>query len=436
MIGMGLNIDCANLSALEYETLKGYLQRAQPAMIVCMDGHARALELARLLPSTQVIFRRYLPDDIWQTMSPQDWITAHVGYGGQPPNLWYYALNEPPLNSTVIAWLETVARLCLARAWRVVLGNFSVGVPEPSQWQNARALLSLISANPNRLMLGLHEYWPTYAPHEFQQQIEPPHSWPTVAEIARPWILGRFRHLLDYCKSAGIKTPRIAITEWGTDRIDAVSAWQTQTPGYYQRTGYKVAARAWSAWPRDSLSVGRYAGAMAKWAWRNFYAMHPEIAGVAWFCAGGQGDWRTYYNVLDEPEFLASVEKGFEMSTQTATYEIRNTGTRVQKARLIGVSALNLRSIPSTTNNSPVGRLKQGDVFEYYADSDARNFVAGAEDLRWRRHVNGNWFAIVTDRESDMLQPVNDQKQALIDALNDAANALDAARAIANALPD
>lgn len=434
MTGMGLNIDCANLSDSEYQTLKNYLVRAKPRMVVCMDNYPRAVEIARILPDSVIVYRHYLPDEIWQTSLPSDYINAHAAYGTPPANVWYYALNEPPMNAKVISWLDAVARMARARGWRVCLGNWSIGVPEPQQWSIARGLLELAAANPSRLTIGLHEYWPTYAPYEFQQTPAAPHEWPTVAGIARPWILGRFRFLLDYCKSVGIPAPRIAITEWGTDRIDAVGAWQTQTPGYYQRTGYKVAKCAWSVWPRAGLSVGTYAALMAKWAWRNLYAMHPQIVGVAWFCAGGQGDWRTYYNVLDEPDFLAECERGFEMQTQALDYEIRaQGGTVIREATLQGVAALNVRSIPSTTGNTPTGTIKAGELVRYYGDSEAVNFEYGREKYRWKRLANGGWIAILSD---SMLQNTDSAKAQLVERLNAAANAIDAALVVANALPE
>lgn len=429
MTGLGLNIDLLHLSDAEYATLKNYLLQARPPLIVAMDNYPRAVELARLMPDTAIVYRQYLPDDIWQ-QSADAWVNVHAALPTPPSNVWFYALNEPPLNADVVRWLDSVARQSLARGWRVVLGNFSVGVPEPSDWLRARSLVDLIARNRERLMLGLHEYFPTYAPYEFQQTPQHPQAWPPVPASARPFLLGRFRYLLDFCARERIPTPRIAVTEFGTDTIPAVLAWQSQTAGYQDRAGYQIARRAWDTWRPSSMTVGQYAGALARWAWVNLYKAHPEIVGLAWFCAGGQGVWRDHYNVLSEADFLQDVTKGFERANM-ANYVINAMGETEATAKVSGVSTLNVRAQP-TTAAAISGTLRDGQTIAYYTDSDAVSYAAnGSVQYRWYRTTANTWFARVP---ALTLTPVNDGTEELKRLLQEAQNALDAAAAIVEAM--
>lgn len=425
MTGIGLNIDLAHLNDAGYARLQKYLQKAQPKMIVCMDNWPRTVELARMFPQMIVVFRHYLRDDVWEHNPPSVWFNVHAAYGRPPANVWFYALNEPPLTEASIRWLEAIAYGCLERGWRCVLANMSVGMPHHEGWWLAEALLRLIARNP-LLMLGLHEYFPTYAPYEYQQQIMPPLWWPRLSPDVRGWFLGRYRWLLAYCAQRGIPPPRIAITEFGCDTVPAVIDWQRTTPGYEDRAGYHVAKRAWAAWDRGGLSVGQYAGEMARWAWREIYQRDVQIVGLAWFCAGGQGDWDRKYNVVNEADFLEAVSEGFEMSSKM--YEVRALGTVAQQVRVElppGV-ALNVRALP-TLSAPAVTRLTNGQVTTAWMDSDAVNF--DATRYSWWR-VDGGWIARITGLALVPVSAPPDTDRAkmlgLLDGIQNNADALQA----------
>lgn len=171
-------------------------------------------------PGCKVIMRVHMDEDI------QDAMILKGAAGGEElfsllrpwmkDRPWVYAIetwNEPLgaglfvqakrvlLTQATIRFLE----LAHGAGWRVVVGNFSVGMPPREAWQD---FLPIIRAMGTDDMLGLHEYgWPS-----MKQELDascPNEGW---------WCL-RYRKVARWLTELGIAIPKIFIGECGLDRL-------------------------------------------------------------------------------------------------------------------------------------------------------------------------------------------------------------------------
>jgi len=352
--GLGLNIMGDYID--DYPLLKNRLQAAQPPAILVMDNLPRALELKALLPGTTVIYRHFRPTSDYTATTPEQWVAMHEYAGGK--GLWLQADNEAPLTEAFCAWSLAVAKLCVARKWQVCLLNLGVGHPEIADWSRADALLRYIAANPTYCMVGLHEYGATLLSYPMSTESDPA-KFPDIQPTEQLWFIGRFRFLLDYCKSKGIKAPKIVINEFGWDTITAVQAWQSTTPGYQEEMGYQHSRIAWQTW-QPGMSAAQHAFNQLKWAWNEIYKPHPEIIGVCFYCYGGIGSWNDIYSIHRENELfdLIRTQGDFSLSTTTNPPPADPPGLQVY---LTGASVVNARALP-TTSSAKVGEVRTGQA--------------------------------------------------------------------------
>lgn len=425
---LGWNVEGTFTDKHEWARLLEICKRTRPTAMLIISNPSRAAELRNALPATEIIYRQHIEreETEWPKISPAQWYAytaeqARAGFTVHSPN-------EPgPLTDQLYQWLMEYARICVQNKKRAVIGNFSVGMPHETSWARYPQLLDYIAANRQYLRLGLHEYAPHLMSAEYT--LDPrPSAWPRVPADSKPYLVGRYRWI-----------PRdvpIIFTEFGWDTIPSApfNAWQWTLEGMRERAGYRVAAAWWATVDRQGLTVQQYAARQIKWAFDQFCRNDPRVKGACFFTWGNQGDWREFYNVSDQEEFQETL-MGFDLSStaQTVNYEIRNQGTRLTRARMTGVAAVNLRSVPTTTANNPVGLIREGETVEYYADSEAVNFVSGREAWRWHRTAGNTWFALV---DGLVLQNTDSAKAQLVERLNAAANAIDAALAVANTLPE
>ena len=82
---------------------------------------------------------------------------------------------------------------------RICVFSFAAGVPEPRDWESILPFLRLCGDNPDKFVIGIHEY--SYDDRNIMNQYN--------------WLVGRFQHLYDICDKHGIERPLIAIHEWG-----------------------------------------------------------------------------------------------------------------------------------------------------------------------------------------------------------------------------
>jgi hypothetical protein len=382
------NIHAMFMSRQQKDELTRHMKAVQPSMCVVMDDIGFAVELKKAVPGMEVVHRdfRYDLDHAHRQMSPATWIGAH-----QPAaeaGLTLYADNETAWDAASIAWFSEVARLCVARKWKVVLGNFSVGTPGENSWSIGKDLLTYIGQNRQYLRLGLHEYMAALWTYEFGRETDRA-KWGAVnvPTDAKPYICGRYRWLLDYCRDNNIPAPLIAITEWGMDTIHAVIEWQRTLPGFHARMGVLRCETVYRQWGGDPW---RYAYESLKYLWEKVYKPDSaNILGVALFCYGGAGDWGAHFDFSKTSvPSLIEQEGGFKKgSTPVAIIQ----GSTVEQKIISNIPTLNRRAQPSTSA-AIKGTLKSGDLINLVIDSDA-----DANGYEWRRIVVAGvseWIAI------------------------------------------
>jgi hypothetical protein len=427
LTGLGYNVD----PFADIDLLVTTLRKNPAPMCVVQNDLGKAERLRREFPSMRVVYRittQDNPDDNAQRhFTPTAYLDRSINMGSfveaARMGAYIYVNNEPDWAQS-LDWCRQVGEQIVARGWRGILGNWSVGVPEADDVPAADALFRLAHAHRDRLILGWHEYFPYgYAAHDiFGPNVRPFAEWPNAAP-ADSHLLGRMRRALVYCRSRGYRI-NAAITEYGSDTVHASEGMRAVAgASTSDRFGWQLAKLRYPAWGNLGLpdSETAYAKSLA-WGWRVFYQPWPEIVGAALFCFGRFGDWR-FYDVSDNQYLLDLIAKeDFPMSSVPA-FAIESDGSRVVKATVSG-AVVNVRTQPHTGANV-ITQLRPAQVVEYFDDSKATG--SGYE---WRRLASGGWFALVPGL---VLTPVNSEREALLAELDKALNALEAARTVAAA---
>jgi hypothetical protein len=413
MSRLGLNIHAAYTHGRD-QIIIDHVRAAKPRAVLVMDGIALALAIRRASPETEIVYRHYVPDDVYMHQTPGQWFAQHRSFA-ETYGFTLYVLNEPNFTSAVINWLAEVALLCLRNGIRAVIGNWSVGRPEPTQWVLADSLLKLIIASRHLLTLGLHEYAPLLMQYEARAD---PRILPNTAP-PRTWLLGRWRYLLDRYPDVPVM-----ITEFGWDAISAVRQWQEpRAGGWKKHIGYLSSRPFWQANQPEHPDV--YAARQVEWALKHYYS-YSQIRAVLLWCAGGsEPDWSDS-DVTRVPDFLRALRTMKE--GETVTYSIREQGKTLVRAETGGAN-VNLRLLPHT-GASVIGLLKTGTVIDYYVDSRA-----DGSGFQWRRLASGAWFALVPDLTLGAVkEPPNDSVDAIRVVLNEIRQRIDAVDAKLNTL--
>lgn len=362
----------------------------KPPMCVVIDDLAFAGELKAASPGTEVITRdfRYDFDNAHRQLSPEQWMIAHQAAGEAGFTL--YANNEPAWNVELINWLHDIAKRCIAKRWKVVLGNFSVGTPGEMAWGIGKDLLTTIGNNRQYLRLGLHEYAPTLWTYEFGRETDAT-RWVGVGGL--PYLVGRYRWVLKYCHDNSIPAPLIAFTEWGFDTIHAAIEWQKTVPGFKEPMGIINSRPAFGAW--GGGKADHYAFLSLKAMWERLYRQDSaNILGMALFCYGHEGGslWQYFdWSKTIVPQYILA-DGGFKKGEIPVSYTIVSQGTIVKQQIINNISTiLNQRSIPST-DGIDKGDVHNGDTINLVIDSHALSGV-----YTWRRIIvdgESRWIAV------------------------------------------
>lgn len=284
------------------------LYAIQPRAVFVLDNLELALSLKEKLPNTTVVFREFEHNRaVHKDHDPMQWLDAHAhqAAGGVTLNV----LNEPPFDQDVIDWLVKVAIRAVEKKVRVCLGNFAVGNPtgDPAkEWPKAQRLLEIVSANPEYLSIGLHEYFagvPTSGLIGGVPEMIRPGEWPAIVPFTR-WHCGRFQFLIDFCNSINLKPPRILVTEAGADNLSDIGEWlkglKRIAPDKDPRSWRTLAAQ-WRIW-YPSWSTERAYFEMLKWLDQTIYKGSPVEAQMI-FCYGHSSDQWADFDVEDANEF-------------------------------------------------------------------------------------------------------------------------------------
>lgn len=301
-ISINVNGDAPNL---DLNRLLAFVSRLRPGWIVVKNNLDLALALATQYPSMQVVYRQWPDDDRPTRQSPASYITEMVGKVGGRSNVWLYANNESGFSPAVLSWLHDVIDLAGSHNLKVVVGNFSVGTPEPNDWSRPDALdfLRACSDNRDHVVIGLHEYavgvitsgFVGGAPDDPRHtNYIPVASWPEAIDsfpLPTLWHCGRFNFLVQTCEAKGIPVPRLLITEHGFDDVSDLKAWAQTLPRDGDIKGWTTLGKAWHQWYPQWSHEQAYAEQLL-YADRAIY-QGTAVEGQCIFCWGDSGGWST-----------------------------------------------------------------------------------------------------------------------------------------------
>jgi hypothetical protein len=313
---------------LEHDRLIKHLEKIKPTAVLVMDGLGLAREIKSLLPDTTVISRIYPDDDVQNRISPEQWFDhrAKETEGG----IYAYTSNEAGFGPKLIEWHLRLLEMAIQHRIPLVIGNMSVGTPAPEEWAAGRRVLELLDQHRDLFILGLHEYACAVitsgflgghpdnagvAPNSGQQgrSLILPNEWPSQAEAVDMTMFhcGRFKFLVNYCRSIGIKPPRIVLTEHGFDDVSDIKPWTnmlTMTSPYITIRGWKSAQEQWRKWyEARGWSPQRAMFEQLAYADRTIY-QHSPVEGQLIFCWGHSSDMWDQFDVADADEFQELLE--------------------------------------------------------------------------------------------------------------------------------
>lgn len=327
---IGLNV-LANF-VRDRAALSAWLKPSRPGAVVVMDDAAFAQQVKRDVPAAVVIHRTYHPDDHrWhEVTTPRAWLDAHQATGGN--GVIIQCLNEPSgyTNLTaLVTWCVDVMKQAHDRGIALCLPNFAVGHPDTALVANGAldGLLRALAAYPE-MVCGLHEYW---------------RNDPT----AEPYLIGRFRAILDRARVIGVDAPRIVLTEYGRD----------------------VAGGLNDGWRGAGLTEERYAELLTT-THKRVYAPYNIPACVFGYGRGADDEWQSF-----------SVEGADTVLRRIAEYN-RMAQPQTDQRTAIASIALRLRPEPGTTK-AAVTTIPEGAEISVWLSP-----VEAKEGYDW---VNAQW---------------------------------------------
>lgn len=372
---IGYNIHGNNVP--DKERLYHHLATIQPSICVVMDNVNLAINIKNITPKTEVVVRVFpsgkTDDNIHRDYSADEYFRWYESQN-IPSTLSWYVNNEPHWDSDVIDWLFEFAQYCLNVNRKVVLGNFSVGVPEPHQIREARKLIKLASEHPDILRIGLHEYaqlhWTSYI-SEASRDNPPQNTYDHDF-----FLMGRYLFWHRYCEDNGLELPQIYITEWGFDKIHGIGG------------GQHAIEDTWDSWGRSDFQ--NYAYEQLLQAYRLLYRNVP----VALFCWGRLPDW-VNYDYSNMPQFQDLLE-----ITTIPDDEDHNMKTVKLNS---GVIAVNVRTHPDLSGRV-IDVLNNKDRVTVFDEP-----VVSADGYIWQKIEKGdqpgwaaaNFFVLVDEIEED-----------------------------------
>lgn len=423
--GMGYNVHASYTHDNSWATMLTTWERTNPGALLILDsfneqkGIDKALEAARHLPQTTIIYRRFINGDNQQNyLSPGAWVNMHKPLAGTRV---YCALNNEPHGppENIAGFHTDTVRAARAAGIRVSVGGFSVGSPDDATIAAHEPLLRWMAANPGWAILDLHEYTRALWTVDFARDAKHPNQWPAnVPNTVALWLMGRFRRWFAYCDQRGITRPNVVIGEWGWDRVDAVS------PDVYGDTqGLLTCATTWQAWGFGDWE--KYAADQLKAAWKAIYAPYPQVLGVCYYQISTEpNNWPTF-NAWTARRFMDLTGEGFDTMTTTQPQPQPMQGLPAGAYRLnYPGKALNVRSGPST-GAGIVGQVAHGGAVDVLDDA-----VTEANGYGWQRvnvpglgqaymaTVGGAWKFDARNVDAELWVPVKQARDQLTAALS------------------
>lgn len=267
-----------------------------PAMLFYSHMGGTAQEFAAEFPKCAVILRSWPDGSEVVQEAPDKWLDRVSK--GVPDNLYLYTCNEVGWSAALINWHVQVMKLAIQRKRRLCILNMGVGQPGPTNWAEAKELLTLASQHRDLFIIGLHEYSGGVITSGLiggDPKFIQPETWPSAqqARALTRWHSGRLKFLTDYCKEIGIQQPRIVITEAGFDATGDIGAWLNHlrfTPPNKSINGWKTLIDQWRDWWPSWSAQEAYAKQIL-WAQD---ALWTDAEGVLLFGWGDSGGWGNY----------------------------------------------------------------------------------------------------------------------------------------------
>lgn len=392
---ISINIHGQNVP--DFGQLEQFLRATRPAWVLVMDnlGLCRAIKFA--LPETNVIYRAWGADgddNDHKQYTPGQWVAQKLREIGDA-DVWCYTTNEPEFSDEVLRWHTEVMRLAAGAGLKLVVGNWGVGNPTDvdHDWGRAETMLRLLDIHRETMVLGLHEYACGVITSGFiggnpaERGLIMPDTWPgDVAQVGALWHCGRFKFLERYCRNAGIKPPRVVITEHGFDDVSDIKDWTNtlqKTPTFGNSDGnirgWKTLENQWNAWfGGRGWSPQRAYFEQLKYADQQVYR-GSMVEGQLIFSWGHSSDIWAQFDVssaIELQDWLTQYAAGQpepaepELPVPTPTLPVFPVDfeARAIPARLIG-NNLRVRLAPSVTS-AIVGLIPADGVTGEYIPAD------------------------------------------------------------------
>lgn len=207
---MSISLNVLAQPAINTSELIAWAAAAKPPFMVIMDEIEVGRRVQMASPTTQIVFRRYRPDDakLHETIKPAEFLASVADV----PTEWLVAaLNEPGGDQVLLtSWCVALIGQADAIGRRLALPSWSVGNPDDERTAAGLydRLLQALAAS-GKHYLATHEYL-------FDKPLE------------EPWFIGRYGMFLRRAAELGIARPKVLITEHGRDLGGGADGWRAQ----------------------------------------------------------------------------------------------------------------------------------------------------------------------------------------------------------------
>jgi hypothetical protein len=399
------NLMIDHFTANNWPDVKAELAGSKSGLVVCINANDSASAIGRTLEVAKVFkgvtsYRKYIPDNAaWQGIPPARFVEMHEDFAGT--GIFVLAENEPAWNDQVLDWLYEVGVEGIRSGVRLILGNWSVGVPDHNQWRNPKALrlLKLIADNPMRLKLGLHEYFQTFWTRSITNDHRP-ESWPAkISPDVTLHHVGRFRTVIRVARENGIVMPpgSIAITEHGPDILFDLPEKDCK--------GAPTCIGKWQVMGYQDWQEYLYRNVQA--CWDVIYKPSLEVCGVAYYCMTDNLGQYGEYNVFTMSDFRDLYRKGnFMQTTSTPTSPLK-----LGRQKFIG-ETVNFRPAPNTSETFiPPIVIKGGDIVTVLGASTKHD---GNNTWQKVRFNDRDGYVAINIGRWEELPPTNDSARAVL----------------------
>jgi hypothetical protein len=308
---VAISLNVLGLPVPDVPALVAWCVVARPPYALVMDNLEIAGRIRMASPDTQIICRKYRPDDhkLHETTSPAEFLDS---VSDVPQSYLVQAGNEPGGDiRAFVAWTAELIARANVLGRRLAVCSFSVGNPDEDQIAAGWYDPILRGLAGSRHVLSLHEYF---------------HDKPAE----EPYFVGRYRHFLRRADQLGISRPVVVITEHGRDLGGGLD----------------------DGWRGQGWSDADYARRLDEA--QMVYAPDGITACVFSYGAGFDQRWQSF-NVENAPDLLARMAA---MNVQEDEY-VGPPGWKTAKTKAPGVK-VNMRSAPSLTA-SIVRTVQTGD---------------------------------------------------------------------------